>query len=139
MDKKDFLPIITLLEDNENTKIKFEMDNILKRYEFHGNGNGTELFLREHLPSSLVIQRVGLINKRKGTMSSILNELINLCRIFNFDSIIIQSVMTSAMKDFCIKKGFSHTSNTGVILPDELLDYKGDELMYFGNFELKVD
>lgn len=64
---------------------------------------------------ALIITNVSFENKRCGTMSELLDFLIQRCKEHEIQKIIIQCVMTEEMASFCLKHGFLPNTNTGVM------------------------
>lgn len=54
----------------------------------------------------ITVSRICLNNKRRGTMTEILKELTNICIRHHWKTIVIQSVLTSEMENWCHKNGF---------------------------------
>lgn len=54
----------------------------------------------------ITVSRICLNNKRHGTMTQILNKLNNICTRHHWKTIVIQSVLTSEMENWCHKNGF---------------------------------
>lgn len=55
----------------------------------------------------LIVSRVAFLNKRKGTMTELLNVLLAFCQENGIGEIVIQSVETYEMMQFCIKNNFA--------------------------------
>lgn len=80
--------------------------------EFHGDTKtdfGTTLQLRISCLGriALIISNVSLKNKHCGTMSKILEFLIQKCKENNVPKIIVQYVLTEEMASFCLKEFLS--------------------------------
>ena len=66
----------------------------------------------------ITVSRVCLNNKRCGTMTKILHELRMICASHHWKIIVIQSVLTKEMENWCHKNGF---------LPDEYCSIQTEE------------
>lgn len=103
-----FFPIVALFADDCNY-------NLTTLHTFFGNlyikGNykteNNELMLRYNLNNDLIVARVEFIHKRNGNMSSLLNILKKIKRRYSLNRIIIESVCSEEMKNFCIKNNFN--------------------------------
>lgn len=73
---------------------------------------------------SLTISRVSFHNKRIGTMTNILKEIISFCEKNNIERIVVQSVLSEEMANFCIKNNFTKQDN------DISLGFYGDYILY---------
>jgi len=67
----------------------------------------------------LTISRVNFKYKRKGTMTKVLKILCDFCRKENIDEIVVQSVLTYEMMQFCLKNNFIPSKEN--ILVDNVL------------------
>lgn len=77
---------------------------------------------------ALVISRVCFENKRRGTMTTLLSVLKEICESYGVHRIIMQSVLTKEMEAFCRKSGFTPDQNStmevdGVLIGDYFLDF----------------
>ena len=71
------------------------------------NQQKNELMLRySGRDEELVIARVCFINKRKGNMTELLSILKRMQEKYNTGDIVIESVMTQEMEEWCHKNGF---------------------------------
>ncbi len=61
---------------------------------------------------ALVISRVCFENKRRGTMTTLLSVLKEICESYGVHRIIMQSVLTKEMEAFCRKSGFTPDPNS---------------------------
>lgn len=71
----------------------------------------------------MTVSRVAFVNRRQGTMTTIYEELIRMCKARGIQMLVIQCVETQEMVNWCIKNGFaSSPSNSmevgGLILGD---------------------
>ena len=64
----------------------------------------------------LTISRVCVSHKRRGIMTSILQELIKMCKKRNIHRIVMQSVLTSECAAFCKKNKFTPDPSASIIL-----------------------
>lgn len=75
----------------------------------------------------MTISRVAFKNKRVGTMTDIYNYLLNFCKEKGIKKIVVQSVETKEMADFCLKHNLQ---------PNEYCMDAGDYLM--GDYEFNI-
>lgn len=75
----------------------------------------------------MTISRVAFKNKRVGTMTDIYNYLLNFCKEKGIKKIVVQSVETKEMADFCLKYNLQ---------PNEYCMDAGDYLM--GDYEFNI-
>ena len=66
----------------------------------------TELRLLLMGQIQLTISRVCLVNKRQGTMTTILEQLVQFCQQHNISRLVVQCVQTAEMAAWCHKKWF---------------------------------
>lgn len=94
----------------------------------HGETSDTELRISFLGNLRLIISRVKFQNQRCGIMSTLLEELKEICLENNVHTICMQSVETKEMLNFCIKQQFK---------PDPYctFDYDGD---LYGDYLLTV-
>lgn len=72
----------------------------------------------------LVVSRVGFTHKRRGTMTSVLEELKKICTEVGVPRIVIQSVLTPEMQAFCQAHHIEPDKNTTMQVDDVLVgDY----------------
>ena len=72
----------------------------------------------------LVVSRVGFTHKRRGTMTSVLEELKKICTEVGVPRIVIQSVLTPEMQAFCQAHHIEPDKNTTRQVGDVLVgDY----------------
>lgn len=60
----------------------------------------------------LIVSRVGFNHKRRGTMTSVLEELKKICAEAGVSKIVIQSVLTPEMQAFCHAQHIEPDKNT---------------------------
>lgn len=124
----DLLPeeenaIIRQLEAGEQTT--FRCTPGIHSYWFEDN-YGAELRIILGMSPTLIISRVNLNNKRKGTMTAILDILKQIGTKHGCKMIVAQSVLTSEMEKWCMKNHFS---------PSKYASYPTNEGIR-GDFEL---
>lgn len=84
--------------------------------EFYADGCKETQFRMGFLSQiALIISIVSFKNKRCGTMSELLDFIIEKCKEHGIQKIVIQCVLTEEMASFCLKHGFSPNTNTGVM------------------------
>lgn len=120
---KDFKKIIEIIEDCEDTKLDVNMSVAGNNIFMMSSEQETELYIKKSL-DSIIISRVNFKNKRKGIMTKVLNELINLTKYYGYNKIIVESVLTEEMSKFCIKNNFIQKPN-----------YFGEFDGYMGDYE----
>lgn len=121
---KDFKKIIEIIEDCEDTKLDVNMSVAGNNIFMMSAEQETELYIKKSL-DSIIISRVNFKNKRKGIMTKVLNELINLTKHYRYDKIVVESVLSEEMSKFCIKNNFIQKPN-----------YFGEFDGYMGDYEL---
>ena len=85
----------------------------------------TEVYLKLSY-NNIIISRVQFQNKRQGTMTKLLKEIISIAHNKELKSILVESVLTVEMSSFCIKNGFVRQVNYF------------DEGSYYGNYLLEL-
>ncbi|HPJ88660.1 MAG TPA: hypothetical protein PK466_05700 [Thermotogota bacterium] len=72
----------------------------------HYKGKGNELMLKFRHNSDLVVARVQFINQRKGNMTKLFDVLKKIKRRYKLKRIVIESVLTDSMHNWCHKNKF---------------------------------
>lgn len=75
----------------------------------------------------LTVSRVCFVNRRQGTMTKVLAFLKEFCERNHIKELVIQSVETLEMANWCLKMGFEPDPHASFALPDNefvLGDYK---------------
>lgn len=124
---EDFKKVISIIEELDDVKL---ISNIasFKNNIFISSENGeTELYIKKSL-NSIIISRVKFNKKRAGIMTKVLEELINITKLYEYDTIIVESVLTTEMANFCNKNGFEKVNDCFCISPDD----------YMGNYKLSL-
>lgn len=118
-----------IIEENNECKLNYS-DSFNSFWLNDYNGNELRILFLENI--QLTVSRVSFQNKRKGTMTKILKELIVFCQKNNINKIIIQSVLTLEMANFCLKNNFKKTDYMFLIESEtnpENKFYSGDYLL----------
>lgn len=118
--------IKNIIEDKDHQKCTVHMS--FNTVWIQGETSDTELRISFLGNLRLIISRVKFQNQRCGIMSTLLEELKEICLENNVHTICIQSVETKEMINFCIKQQFK---------PDPYctFDYDGD---LYGDYLLTV-
>lgn len=66
----------------------------------------TELRLSMHGSYRVVVSRVQLVNRRIGTLTKVLQTLVDFCCSNGIHAITVQAVITKEMSSWCLKHGF---------------------------------
>lgn len=125
--KEDFFIIKDLIDNFEKDTLYFKQTLGFNSIYLESLHTETELYAKSIL-DKLIISRIVLSKRREGLGSSILSELINIANSKGFKQIIIESVCTKEMMNFCLKHNFKVDKNTSILL---------DELE-FGNYILEL-
>lgn len=88
----------------------------------------TELRLLLMGQIQLTISRVCLVNKRQGTMTTILEQLVQFCQRHNISRLVVQCVQTAEMAAWCHKNGF---------MPDPYASFEVDGII-LGNYRKNI-
>ena len=122
--EKDFNNIKKILEFVEQTKIykRFSYNNTIW---FYSKEKGTELYVKNFINQKLIISRIYLTNKRKGTCFKIVNELKKYCKKHHIKELIIESTITKEMNNFCKKNNFKPIKYEGFNIDNE----------FYGNYQ----
>lgn len=110
MDAERENKIATILSTGEQCEVNIE-------HEFNGvtfRGPETELRILFLSTIKLTISNVKLHNRRCGTMSKVLTQLIEFCTENEIEKIVVQSVSTKDMMEFCLKHGFKPDPNASL-------------------------
>lgn len=82
----------------------------------HSNDYETELRLVGLGDFQIKVSRVQFQKKHCGTMTRVFFFLLDFCRRKNITKIVIESVLSKEMEDWCRKHGFKHDPNTGFMV-----------------------
>lgn len=96
---------------------------------FQAESQETELRLLTLGDYSMTISRVGFVNQRCGTMTAILDLLLNYCKTKGIKKFTVQSVCTPEMANFCLKHG---------ITPDPHAIMEMDNGFIFGDYCIEI-
>lgn len=113
LDEDIELQILQILQEREPRKIS--VSHGIREVWYKSSGMETELRIVTSFPYSLTISRVALVNKRKGTMSMILKDLIKTCERHHVPRLVVQCVLTEEMARFCLAKGFRLDQQTASV------------------------
>ena len=130
MEQKIKNKIKKILETKEHVRI--QISDLDREVWFYDKGGVTELrLLLSRDGKQLIISRVFLIQKRQGTMTEILKILKSYCKQEGIPEIIVQSILTKDMENFCHKHGFSFVESSN---PDYMIYYD----VLAGNYSLSI-
>lgn len=74
------------------------------------------MHIRSTIQKHLVIARIELKHQRQGYGTKLMKLIDNYCKAKGFVAIEIESVLTKAMNNFCIKHGFElKPDNSGIV------------------------
>lgn len=121
--EEDIAELTALLEQHEQKTIlcKKEMSGIW----LHSEDWETELRLLLLFHYRLTVSRVCFVNRRRGTMTAVLNWMIHFCQQHEIQSILVQSVETPEMASWCIKNGFKPNPNASFFTGNMIIgDYQ---------------
>lgn len=122
----NFENVKKMIEDLDSVDLYCNVSSFGSSLYLYSLDLGTELYLKYNF-KSLIISRVQFKNTRQGIMTSVLQELIIIARKYNLEKIIVQSVLTKEMSDFCMKNNFKHVPCC----------FSGD-YSYIGDYELDL-
>lgn len=115
--------ILHVMEKNESCKI--DVHRGIREVWFQNRALETELRVLTLFNIQVTISRVFFVNRRCGTMTKIANILERFCRSNNIPRLLVQSVETPEMSNWCLKNGFFP-------VPTASFEYLGVKL---GDFE----
>lgn len=101
----DFHNMIKKIEQNENCNLVL-FENRRNALWFCSEEQEIEIRITLLGKIELVVSRVAFLNKRIGTMTFVLQELLHYCRVNGIHRLCIQCVNTKEMANFCKKNGF---------------------------------
>lgn len=128
MKTEDFKNVIKIIEELDNTNLDVNLSLTGNTIFMMSPTQETELYIKKSL-NSIIISRVNFYNKRKGIMTKVLKELINITKGYGCNKIIVESVLTKEMSQFCLKNKFIKKPN-----------YFGEfDEGYIGDYELILD
>lgn len=110
MELKEFKKVIKIIEEADNTKLFTDLSSFKNTLNIQSEDCETELYIKKSL-NSLIVSRVTFKNKRQGTMTKVLDELINITKGYGYNKIIVESVLTKKMSEFCLKNNFKQKPN----------------------------
>lgn len=112
-----------LLEEQEGVPISVHTG--IRELWYQNEDRESELRLLFLGTYQLTVSRVGFINRRRGTMTKVLDVLETFCKQNKVEQLLIQSVETLEMANWCIKMGFIPDPNATFLI-DGLLtgDYR---------------
>ena len=127
MELNEFENLIKIIEKADNTKLFSNLSSFKNTLNLQSEDGETELYLKKSL-NSLIISRVKLKNRRQGTMTAILKELVEVTKSYKYNTLLVESVLTKEMSEFCLKNGFKQKQN-----------YFGEFDGYLGDYELIIE
>ena len=101
----DFQKIIEKIEQNEKCNLTL-LENRKQAIWLYAEDQETELRVTLLGQIELIVSRVAFVNKRIGTMTFVLHELIHYCEVNGIHKLCIQCVNSEEMANFCKKNGF---------------------------------
>jgi len=75
-------------------------------------GENSELYMRSSYQDSLIIARIEVCHKHIGVATKLFEELFKYTQFKGFKKIMVESVMTPEMHEFCIKNNFKEIKST---------------------------
>ncbi len=102
---------------NRLTGERFTCQYELSGIWLHSESSDAELRLLIFSDQKLIVSRVLFKEKRHGAMTGVYRYLARFCKTNRLHTIVIQSVVTEAMANWCIKNGFTHSKISWVQLP----------------------
>lgn len=128
LNSEDFDTIKTLVEKADDVKLDYSTSAAGNSIRLYSQEEETSLYFKVNF-KSLIISNVILRNKRKGTMSCVLEEIKLLCHKYNVNEILVESVTTIEMYEFCLKHNF---------VKRDLYPSLSDEGNFRGDYVLEV-
>lgn len=126
MEISDFKEIINTIQEVEGVELNVTKSIMGNNIYMFSMEQETELYIKKSL-NNIIISKVNFKNKRQGLMTKILNELIKITKDYDYDTIMVESVLTKEMSNFCLKHNFIQKPN-----------YFGEYDSYLGDYELKL-
>lgn len=96
---------------------KFDCQYELSGIWLHSENSDAELRLLIFSDQQLIVSRVLFREKRHGTMTAVYRYLVRFCKNNGLPTLVIQSVVSEAMANWCLKNGFTQSRNSYVQLP----------------------
>lgn len=121
MSSKEKEDLRQLLEEQEGVPISVYEG--IRELWYQNKDRQSELRLLFLFNYQVTVSRVCFIRRRQGTMTKILTILEDLCKKNKVEQLLIQSVETSEMANWCIKMGFTPDPNATIFIGGVL---KGD-------------
>lgn len=113
----------TLLEEQEGVPILVHEG--IRELWYQSEDRQSELRLLFLLNIQVTVSRVGFIHRRRGTMTKVLSVLEDFCRKNKVEQLLIQSVETPEMANWCMKMGFAPDPNATFLFNGYLMgDYR---------------
>lgn len=117
----DILSLQKILESKEQVPIICHQE--ISGIWLQAQNQETELRLLLMGQIQLTVSRVCLVNKRQGTMTTILEQLVQFCQLHRVRRLVVQCVQTAEMAAWCHKNGFmpapyASFETNGIILGD---------------------
>ena len=125
MIKDDFKNVINRLQVEDKSKMDIWTNQLGVETLFIVSDEGTDIYVKYFPRKTLTISRIGFNKQRIGLGTYFLNECKEICKKYNFDKIVFESVCTDSMIDFCKKHEFT--------LQDNYFDSK------YGNYILELN
>jgi len=119
----DIQALKTLLENCDGVEYFYNRE--LSGIWLYDGTREAELRLLILLNFRLTVSRVGFLRQRQGTMTKVMAILDDFCRREKISEIVIQSVETRAMSNWCFKNGFRPVPSASLEIDGFVIgDYK---------------
>lgn len=125
--REDFIELKNVIEKLEQTKVEVREGSFCDLW-IESYSVETELYLKSSFNKKLIISRIIFENRRKGIASQVLYWLKKYAKTHEFETIIIESVISIEMIKFCEKHSFKANKNQGYI----------ENGLFYGNYELEI-
>lgn len=119
MNKEDIETLKNMIEDRESCNLIVEES--LNSVWLYSQTTESELRLTFLKNIKLTVSRVYLCKKRQGTFTQIINFLMDIAKKYGFKKIVIESVLTKEMEQFCLKNEFSPDPVTTMYIDNVLI------------------
>lgn len=112
-----------LLEEQEGVPISVHEG--IRELWYQNEDGQSELRLLFLFDYQVTVSRVGFIRRRQGTMTKVLSVLEDFCKKNKVEQLLVQSVETPEMANWCMKMGFTPDPNATFLFNGFLTgDYK---------------
>ena len=112
-----------LLEEQEGVSISVYEG--IRELWYRNEDRQSELMLLFLFNYKVTVYRVCFIHRRQGTMTKVLSVLEGYCKKNKVEQLLVQSVETPEMANWCMKMGFTPDPNATILFDGFLMgDYK---------------